>query len=294
MFAFAEAMIRKHSRAMAASLAFASLATQGAHAAGTAPMAWVSGTGSDIPSCGPATNPCRTFQYAHDSIVAAGGEIRVYNSAGYSPITIRNAISIVNDSAGLAGISEGAAGKAPITIQAGANDQVLLKGLTLDGAGSGSIGVNVSSVGSLTIANCIVKGFTQDSGLKISPGNAMSIAISDSIFWGNKNGINIPNATQAINGTLTRVEASGNSEAGVSVGSGASIFANQVNASNNGTGFSVIGSGKIFLERSIVAANTTGVAMLSGGTVNTYGDNVINTNTTDVSGGTLSTTSTLQ
>jgi hypothetical protein len=290
MLAFAEAAIGKYSRAMAATLFFAGFASQGAHAAGTAPMAWVSGSGNDSPACGPATTPCRTFQYAHDNIVFAGGEIRVFDSAGYSPIVIRNAISIVNDSAGLAGISGSAPGTTPVTIQAGANDQVLLKGLTLDGAGNGTNGIKIVSVGSLTIANCVAKGFTNGSGLLIDPTNSpMKFAISDSIFWGNGSGITVNGAGKVVSGTITRVEASGNSGAGVEINNTTGTFANQVNASNNQNGFSV--SGTLSLTRSIVAANKTGVLIASGGTVNTYGDNAINFNdVADVSGGTLSTT----
>ncbi len=41
----------------------------------------VSGKGADTPACGGVGNPCRTFQYAHDNIVAAGGEIDTLDPA---------------------------------------------------------------------------------------------------------------------------------------------------------------------------------------------------------------------
>src|SRR5271165_2272107 len=79
-----------------------SLMSSPAHALVTS--AWVSGKGKDVAGCGKVTAPCRTFQYVHDKIIAAGGEIDVLDPAGYGPIAITKALSIVNDGAGTAAL----------------------------------------------------------------------------------------------------------------------------------------------------------------------------------------------
>src|SRR5476649_2443855 len=79
-----------------------------------ASRAWVSGHGVDQAGCGAPTAPCRSLQYAHDHIVAAGGEIDILDPAGYGAITITKAISIVNDGVGTAGVQ--AAGSNAIDI----------------------------------------------------------------------------------------------------------------------------------------------------------------------------------
>src|SRR5471032_915995 len=79
--------------------------------------AWVSGHGVDQVGCGAPTAPCRSLQYAHDNIVAPGGEIDILDPAGYGAVTITKAISIVNDGVGTAGV-QASQGEA-INIQAG-------------------------------------------------------------------------------------------------------------------------------------------------------------------------------
>ena len=54
----------------------------------------MSATGSDSGGCG-LTAPCRTFAYALTQ-TAVSGEIIVLSSAGYGPVTIGKAVSIIN------------------------------------------------------------------------------------------------------------------------------------------------------------------------------------------------------
>lgn len=123
---------------------------------------WISGTGVDQASCGPITNPCRTLQYAHDN-TSAGGEIDVKDAAGYGSVVITKAINIVGDGS-LAGVLAQPGGNA-ITINAGASDSVVLRGLTVEGARVGGNGIVFNSGGTLTIANCLVQGFVQSNGM---------------------------------------------------------------------------------------------------------------------------------
>jgi hypothetical protein len=294
--------------AIAAAFAFSSLAPGVAHAAGSLKAAWVSGHGINTLGCGSLTNPCQTFQYTHDIVVAAGGLIAVLDSSNYGPLIIRNAISIVDDG-GLAGIAI-ASGDA-IDIQAGPTDAVFLKGLHIDGLGTASNGINLTSAGSLTVTNSTIKGFgapapggNAGNGILIDPpSGAVNFTISDTLLSGNSySGIYVfpsvnfgSGSTATIFGTLTRVEAVNNQLYGVAVSGGntsgtVSVIANQVNASENVFSGFLQGVGNLYLSRSTATGNGWGhfgAGVVNNGGVYTYGDNSINGNATDVSGGAM-------
>ena len=157
----------------------------------TANRAWVSGHGADAAGCGAPSAPCRSLQYTHDHIVAAGDEIDIRDPAGYGAITITKAISIVNDGVGTAGVQT-SSGNA-ITISAGANDAVTLRGLNIDGLGQGSDGIVFNAGASLTVVNCVVRhflyagtGFVTGNGILIQPtAGSMSFLISNVIATDN-------------------------------------------------------------------------------------------------------------
>lgn len=117
---------------------------------------WISGAGVDQAGCGPIATPCRSLQYAHDN-TAAGGEIDVKDSAGYGSVIITRAISIVGDGS-LAGVLASPGGNA-ITVNAGATDTVILRGLTVEGAGAGLNGLVLNTAGKLDVTNCVFQNF---------------------------------------------------------------------------------------------------------------------------------------
>src|SRR5882724_7095100 len=108
---------------------------------------FISANGLDTNPC-TRTQPCRTLQKAHDS-TSAGGEINMLDPAGYGIVTITKAISIVNDGVGSAGILVPSAGTG-ITINAGTNDKINLRGLIIEGAGVGENGIAFATGKSLT------------------------------------------------------------------------------------------------------------------------------------------------
>src|SRR3954464_6961978 len=95
---------------------------------------WVSSLGNDGNDCNRLT-PCRTFQRAHNQTLALG-EIAVLDAGGYGAVTITKGISIINDGVGEAGalVSGGLNG---ITINAGPDDRITLRGITIKGIGFG-------------------------------------------------------------------------------------------------------------------------------------------------------------
>src|SRR5712672_11653 len=97
---------------------------------------WVSGVGSDANPCS-RTAPCKTFAGAI-SKTAAGGEISVLDPGGFGAVTITKAITLNGDGT-LAGILSSIT--TGVLVNAGANDVVYLRNLSINGAGNGLNGV---------------------------------------------------------------------------------------------------------------------------------------------------------
>jgi hypothetical protein len=289
-------------------------------AAAQSTRSFVSGHGSDSNSC-TLTAPCRTFAAAY-AMTNAGGEITVLDPAGYGPLTINKSISIINDGVGEAGIATTVAGSVAVTIDAGANDTVLLRGLTLTGPGSGA-GVRFQTGKKLTVQNCVVRSFLD--GIEINSyglSNAtMSLVVSDSTVSDNANegiGIQVNGASNTITGVFSGLRAINNGDAGVlinganttgavnvtvsdsllsnnSVGVGSesgsgeaptAIVVARSTVSNNGVGLFADGVGATLdIGGSVVAANTThGWQEVSSGSIGSYGDNYIEHNGANVGG----------
>jgi hypothetical protein len=151
-----------------------------AHALAT--RTWVSGHGADSGACALAA-PCRTFAFALTQ-TASGGEIDVLDPAGYGTVNITQAISIVNDGVGVAGIQAGS-GLNGVTINAGASDSVHLRGLTIEGTGGGNSGILFNTGGNLAIENCVIRDFT-NAGINIAPNTSSSFSVSNTIASNNR------------------------------------------------------------------------------------------------------------
>src|SRR5262252_4661203 len=130
-----------------------SLASAPAHARA---RVFVASYGNDSNPC-TFGSPCKTFQHAHD-VVDAGGEVTAIDSAGFGPISINKSVSITSPDGVEAGVVA-SAGADAIDINAGANDAVVLRGLTLNGGGVAYNGIVFNSGGSLTVSNCVVQNF---------------------------------------------------------------------------------------------------------------------------------------
>jgi hypothetical protein len=143
---------------------------------------WVSGVGDDANPCS-RTAPCKTFAGAI-SKTAAGGEISVLDPGGYGAVTITKAISITNDGGGEAGIL--VAGANGIIVSAGTNDVVNLRGLIIDGAGTGLNGIRFLSGVALNIQNCWIKNFAgTGTGIQFVPNGVSRLSVSDTTISGN-------------------------------------------------------------------------------------------------------------
>ena len=158
-----------------------------APAAAQATRTWVSGVGDDANPCS-RTAPCKTFAGAI-SKTAASGEISVLDPGGFGTLTITKSISIV-----ARGLEGGIAANLTngITISAGANDVVSLRGLQIDGYGTGTNGVRVLQAGNVYISDTVIRGFNAGTGYGVdveSPGAATFVYLRNVEINNNINGV---------------------------------------------------------------------------------------------------------
>jgi hypothetical protein len=175
------------------------LATALACSFGTAPAnararVFVASYGNDSNPC-TFGSPCKTFQAAINA-VDAGGEVTAIDSAGFGPINITKAVTITSPDGVEAGIVPVVGGNA-ISITAAASDDIVLRGLTLNGSGFAFNGIVFNSGGSLTVTNCTVQNFITNgtlgagNGIFIQPtSGTISISVTNTIVSNNaRNGI---------------------------------------------------------------------------------------------------------
>src|SRR5262245_49787673 len=141
---------------------------------------FVAAQGSDANPCTFAL-PCRTFQHAHD-VVAAGGEIDVLDPAGYGTLTIIKAISIQGHD--FSGMTVPAAGTG-IIINAGPDDIVNLRGLIIEGAGTGPRGIRFNTGKALTITDCVMRNLTTGTAVAFYPNASSNLTVSNVLIVDN-------------------------------------------------------------------------------------------------------------
>ena len=122
---------------------------------------WVSGVGDDVNPCS-RTAPCKTFAGAI-SKTAAGGEINVIDPGGFGTVTITKSITIDGrgtEASILASLTNG------ININAGPNDVIILRNLSINGgtaASPGVNGINFIAGKKVHIEDCTISNFNTNS-----------------------------------------------------------------------------------------------------------------------------------
>lgn len=145
-----------------------------AHAQAT--RTWVSGVGDDVNPCS-RTAPCKTFAGAI-SKTAAGGEIDVIDPGGFGTVTITKSITIDGSTGAIGGIL--ASGTNGININAAAGDRIILRNLTINGAGTtlGLNGINFLAGNSLLVENVKLMNFSNRC-ISFSPAAKANLIVTD-------------------------------------------------------------------------------------------------------------------
>jgi hypothetical protein len=243
-----------------------------AHAQAT--RTWVSGVGDDANPCS-RTAPCKTFAGAI-SKTAAGGEINVLDPGGFGGVTITKSITISSE-----GFEAGVlvSGTNAIIINAGAGDTVVLRGLDIEGLGTGLDGIKViGGLAALHVEKCTVNAFrgTNGSGIEVAPTTAgtTQVFIKDTIVRNNGQGtgggifIN-PAAGVTVKASLDHVRLENNVFGLKTQGSSNTTVNESVAAGNAFAGFSTapVGTPAMTVEHSVSTHNGTGVGCAAGTTV---------------------------
>jgi len=270
-----------------ATLALALIVPSLAHA--QASRTWVSGVGDDANPCS-RTAPCKTFAGAISKTMA-GGEISVLDPGGYGALTITKAITLNGDGTLASVLVSGTNG---ITINAGANDTVIIRNLSFNGIGTGTNGINFINGGSLLIEKCSFYGFISNT-LNISLTAIANVMVKDTSLSGLNQGQGIAvaatvntikvslrnvsmrgfiNAVHTVSGftDISDSQITENSSAGVLADSVSTVSVENSVVSNNGTGAQVQPSATLSLSNNGFYGNTTAFGC-GGGTLLSTGDN---------------------
>jgi len=157
-------------------------------ASAQATRTWVSGVGDDANPCS-RTAPCKTLAGAQ-SKTAAGGQISGLDGGGFGAITINKSLTIdlrrLWEGGVLTNVSNG------ITVNAGVNDKIVLRGLNINGLNSNFHGIRILQ--------------------------ARSVKITDTNIWNfNRNGISVENANATIRVSVRRSQIEDNGGNGILV-----------------------------------------------------------------------------
>jgi len=258
---------------------------------------WVSGVGDDVNPCS-RTAPCKTFAGAI-SKTAAGGEIDALDPAGFGAVTIVKAITL--DGGGGLVSSILVNGTNGVTVQAGPNDVVTLRNLSITGVGLGINGVRFNSGRALHIEHCSISSFTnhgidvelsgggqvfvqdtvsQDnagSGLNaLSTGTPVQVTVDNSRFDNNSVGVSALDFSWF---AIRNSQAAGNSQVGflaqANGGTAVMSIANST-AGNNAIGVQAGGgsaASSVRLAGVAVFLNLTGLRTATNGSIASFGNN---------------------
>jgi hypothetical protein len=194
---------------------------------------WVSGVGDDVNPCS-RTAPCKTFAGAI-SKTAAGGEISVLDPGGFGAVTITKSITISGDGT-LAGIL--ASLTTGVIVNAGPTDVVILRSLSINGAGNGINGVRFVTGGKLHIEDTTIYGFTGQ-GILFQPLGASSLFVNRTTISRSAGGAIyvVPQAGGSASASLTAVTMQGNARGLRAEDRSMVVVSNSISSGNDANGF---------------------------------------------------------
>ena len=275
-------------RGIAILIAAAGLGLSVLPASAQATRTWVSGVGSDANPCS-RTAPCQTFAGAI-SKTAAGGEIDCLDPGGFGAVTITKSITI--DCNGVTGGPLATAGVSGIIINAGVNDRIVIRNVSIQGAGTGANGIRFLAGLHLTVENVRIANFTTI-GIDVNKSASGNLYVRDVYMTNIPKGIRLFTGAGGINAQIenSRFDSLATSALEVASGSTVASITNSV-IMNSGTALITTGGGFINADRNVIAKNTTGVnASVAASSIrisrNAFQDN--GTAVTFAGGGTVST-----
>lgn len=212
---------------------------------------WVAGLGDDNNACSRAA-PCKTFARAI-SMTAPGGEISAQDAGVYGPVAVNKSITISGEGT-FASIFGGG-----ITVDAGPSDAVILRGLSINGAGAAGDGVTFNSGGKLLVENSTIYGFLGQ-GILFRPSGSSSLFVNRTTLSNNVGGgvYIAPPESGTASVSVNAVAMQGNGRGVRSEGRSKVVIRNSTATGNAANGFvalSAVSPVEMTIENSVSAHN---------------------------------------
>ena len=221
---------------------------------------WVSGVGDDVNPCS-RTAPCKTFASASTK-TAAGGEIDALDPAGFGTITITKGITL--DGAGTMAsiLHPNTSGITVNLMDAASPNTVILRNLSLNGAGTplGTISIRVvSSVATKLVIDNVQMARTSEACIRLTNTAPVTVVIRNSSLTQCATGIDVAptgggTATVHVDGSLI---------------TGAT------------TGIAVAGASTVRLSNTTITGNVEGFKVTAPASIESYNNNRLLGNDTD-------------
>ncbi len=261
---------------------------------------WVSGVGDDVNPCS-RTAPCKTFAGAI-SKTATNGEISCLDPGGFGAVTITKSITIDCEDTQGSILSSGTNGIIiNITLATDTKKAVKIRGISINGAGTGTNGIRVLAVNTLNVEDGVIDGVTTH-GISIETtsgtpditvdrmsirsvngnginafiiGGSVNLSVSNSVLSNNATGVNLSSNTKAVISSSTIAS---NTTGLASASADLNVF--NCTISGNTTGISSTASSNVRISGNMITANGTGLSA-NGGNIISFGNNSIFGNTAD-------------
>ena len=245
---------------------------------------WVSGVGDDVNPCS-RTAPCKTFAGAI-SKTATGGEIDCIDPGGFGAVTITKSITIDGGGTLASILSSGTTG---ITINAPAGSVVVIRNLSINGAGTGLNGIRMIAGGTLSVENVVISNVTTHGiHVNLANGTVGNLFVKDTIIRtgataATSSGIRI----EPVSGLAGVISVIDNTRLekmpfGLFTGNGAivSVRNSVVYGNTNGIVTQATGNAQTNIENCVINHNGTGVQAGTGaGTITRISNSQVINNT---------------
>lgn len=248
---------------LAASLSAVFLLMQGCGSATSesASHRWVSASGDDANPCSHSA-PCKTFAQAFTK-TPAGGEIGVLDSGSFGEVSITKPVTI-NGQGATVSVAPNVNG---FVVNAGANDVVTIKNISLTGSGAAANAIRYIAGNQLTIEGVTIMGFSGN-GVEVelgkggqAVGGGKLIVTNSSISNCGKSGFKMSAASGFATATLENVRLNSSAN-GVEIGDGNTFTLINRSSITSHTGSGILAAGAsavINADNSIIAFNGIGV-----------------------------------
>lgn len=224
---------------------------------------WVSGNGNDANPCSRSA-PCQTFASAF-SKTGTNGEISVLDPGGFGAVNITKSITINGDGT-LAGILN--AGTTGITVNITDNlatDKVVIRNVSIQGAGTGTDGVRIIDGREVILDNVTIAGFT-DAGIDVTQTQSSNLFLKDVRISKGTVGVRTQTTVGSVAGTFENVAIIGMTNFGLECVNNTVLVLRNVEASRcGGSGFlSSAASVNLVIEDSVSMGNNFGFEAAAG------------------------------